>query len=360
MNDRLIKALTGQPVDCVPMWLMRQAGRYLPEYRAIRAKIDFNTLIKTPSLCCEVALQPLARFDLDAAIVFSDILTIPDAMGLGLYFTAGEGPCFERPIQNAADIAALGVPDMYTDLGYVSEAVATLVAALKGRIPVIGFSGSPWTLATYMVEGKSSRHFERIKSLLFNEPATLHRLLELLTESVKQYLQAQINAGAKVVMLFDSWGGVLDTDNYRSCSLAYMRDIVHDLKQSVLSQHVPIILFTKGGGGWLTDIADTNCHAIGVDWTVNLGTARQQIGHAAALQGNLDPVALYAKPATIKQLVKQMFESLGDKTGYVFNLGHGILPATPPEHVSVLVEAVKRYGQVTQTARETGHVKQQT
>ena len=334
-NDRLLKALARQPVDQTPIWIMRQAGRYLPEYRALRERYDFMTVCKTPELACEVALQPLVRFDLDAAIVFSDILTIPDAMGLGLSFQENQGPVFARPLQNQRDIEKLAVPDMQDDLGYVPDAVKLLVKTLAGKIPVIGFSGSPWTLASYMVEGRSSREFKKIKKLMFDEPKLLHQLLKVLASSVTQYLVAQIAAGASAVMIFDSWGGVLSAPAYLEFSLEYMKLIIDDLKAQV-----PVILFTKGGGQWLEKMAATGCDAISLDWTVNMGRARQQLNGQVALQGNMDPQVLYASSTRIREEVAAILKSYGPGPGHIFNLGHGISPDVNPDRVAVLVDAV--------------------
>jgi len=333
-NDRFLKALARQSVDKTPIWIMRQAGRYLPEYRALRERYDFMTVCKTPELACEVALQPLARFDLDAAIVFSDILTIPDAMGLGLSFQANHGPVFARPLQNQRDIEKLTVPDMRDDLGYVADAVAMLVKELAGKIPVIGFSGSPWTLASYMVEGRSTKEFKKIKKLMFDEPQLLHQLLKVLADSVVAYLAAQIAAGASAVMVFDSWGGVLSTPAYLQFSLHYMQLIMNNLPK------IPVILFTKGGGQWLEQMAATGCDAISLDWTVDIGQARQKVNGQVALQGNMDPHVLYASPARIREEVIAVLKSYGPEPGHIFNLGHGILPDVDPERVAVLVNAV--------------------
>jgi uroporphyrinogen decarboxylase len=340
-NDRLLRALRRQPVDRTPVWLMRQAGRYLPEYRATRARAgDFMTLCQTPELACEVTLQPLARFPLDAAILFSDILTIPDAMGLGLSFSEGEGPQFARPLRSAADIARLAAPDPEIELRYVMDAVRLIRRELAGRVPLIGFSGSPWTLATYMVEGGSSKDFARVKGLLYEHPEQLHQLLNVLTQAVNDYLNAQAAAGAQVLMVFDTWGGILTPRAYREFSLDPMAQIVAGLNRSPTAAGVPVILFTKGGGAWLEDLAATGCAAVGVDWTVDLRDARRRVGARVALQGNLDPTALYAGPERLRQQVARVLADFGPGTGHVFNLGHGIQPQIDPEHVRVLVEAV--------------------
>lgn len=340
-NDRLLRALLRQPVDRTPVWIMRQAGRYLPEYRATRARAgSFMALCQTPELACEVTLQPLARFPLDAAILFSDILTIPDAMGLGLSFVEGEGPQLARPVRSAADVDRLGVPDPETALAYVPAAVRLIRHELAGRVPLIGFAGSPWTLATYMVEGGPSRDFSVIKALLFDQPDLLHRLLELLARSVTAYLNAQIAAGVQAVMLFDTWGGILTPRHYQVFSLDYMRRIVAGLVREHEGRAVPVILFTKGGGAWLEAMANSGCDALGLDWTVDLREARQRVGGRVALQGNLDPGALYAAPERLRQEVATLLAEAGPSPGHVFNLGHGIQPQVDPERVAVLVAAV--------------------
>ena len=339
-NDRLLRALRRQPVDRTPVWIMRQAGRYLPEYRATRARAGgIIELFRSPELACEVTLQPLERYDLDAAILFSDILTVPDALGLGLYFEAGEGPRFRDPVRTAADIEALPELDPERDLGYVIGAVRTIRRALGGRVPLIGFSGSPWTLATYMVEGGSTRDFARIKTLAFADPRRMHRLLALLARAVTSYLEAQIRAGAQVVQLFDTWGGVLGHAAYREFSLQYMVQIVEGLRAGA-GRDVPVIVFTKGGGGWIEDIAASGCDCIGLDWTADLGAARRQTGGRVALQGNMDPAILRAPPERIRAEVAALLDSYGPGSGHVFNLGHGVTPEIDPEHVRVLVEAV--------------------
>ena len=340
-NDRLLRALAREPVDRTPLWIMRQAGRYLPEYRKIRERAgSFLRLCKNPELACEVTLQPLERFDLDAAIVFSDILTIPDAMGLGLGFTDGEGPRFERPVRTRQDIERLSVPDPEEDLDYVIETVRMVVGGLAGRVPLICFAGIPWTLATYMVEGKGGSDFRTIKRMAFDAPADLHRLLALLAESVTVYLQAQRAAGAHALMVFDTWGGVLSGHQYAEFSLAYMQRILLNLGADYEGRSVPVILFTKGGGNWLEEIADTGCSGIGLDWTVDLGVARSRVGERVALQGNMDPVVLEASPERIRQEVAWLLERYGSGSGHVFNLGHGISPHVDPSRVAVLVDAV--------------------
>lgn len=340
-NDTFLRALLRQPVDYTPVWIMRQAGRYLPEYRQVREQAgDFMSLCRNAELACEVTMQPLRRFDLDAAILFSDILTIPDAMGLGLHFETGEGPRFERPIRDVASITNLAVPDVEDDLGYVTNAVRTIRTELAGKVPLIGFSGSPWTLATYMIEGGSSRDFARAKQLLLDEPAAAHRLLGTLADAVTDYLNAQSAAGAQALMIFDTWGGVLNPAMYREFSLDYMIRIVAGLVRQREGQAVPVILFTKGAGLRLRQMADAGCDALGVDWTIDLADARQLVGDRVALQGNLDPGTLRANPAVIHTAVADTLTSYGSGPGHVFNLGHGITPDVPPEHVGVLVDAV--------------------
>jgi uroporphyrinogen decarboxylase len=340
-NDRFLRALLKQPVDRTPIWIMRQAGRYLPEYRAIREKAgDFMTLCSTPDLACEVTLQPLERFDLDAAILFSDILTVPDAMGLGLYFEEGEGPKFKTPIRTAQQIKNLPIPDPEDELKYVMDAVRTIRRELDGRVPLIGFSGSPWTLATYMIEGGSSKTFSKSKAMLFDQPKLAHLLLSKIADSVVSYLNAQIAAGAQAVMIFDSWGGCLSPAMYREFSLKYMSEIVAKLTREKDGQKVPVILFTKGGGQWLSDIADSGCDALGLDWTADISLARQQVGDRVALQGNMDPSTLYASPETIKEEAGKILKAYGNGSGHVFNLGHGVTPDVNPDHVAALVEAV--------------------
>lgn len=341
-NDRLLRALLRQPLDRTPVWIMRQAGRYLPEYRAIREKAgSFMDLCTNPELACEVTLQPLERFPLDAAILFSDILTIPDAMGLGLYFSEGEGPRFRDPVRDASAIRKLGVPDPEQDLDYVMDAVRLIRRELAGRVPLIGFAGSPWTLATYMVEGGSSRNFSAIKGLMYSDPGALEQLLGTLGQAVTRYLNAQVDAGAQALMIFDTWGGVLGPDAYRAFSLAPMAEIVKGLNRAQDGQQVPVILFTKGGGAWLEDIAATGCDGVGLDWTVSLGEARRRVGAQVALQGNLDPGILHAPPEIIRRGVAGALEDFGPGSGHVFNLGHGVTPDVSPEHVAALVEAVQ-------------------
>jgi len=340
-NDRLLRALLRQPVDATPVWVMRQAGRYLPEYRATREKAgSFMQLCMNPELACEVTLQPLRRFSLDAAILFSDILTIPDAMGLGLYFAEGEGPNFRHPVRSAADIEKLPVPDPEDKLRYVMDAVRVIRRELDGRVPLIGFAGSPWTLATYMVEGSSSKEFARIKKLMFDEPALAHQLLATTARAVTLYLNAQIAAGAQAVMIFDTWGGVLTARDYKEFSLRYMQEILNGLTREADGRRVPVILFTKGGGPWLETIAASGCDAVGLDWTCDLGMARQRVGSKVALQGEMDPSVLYASPERIRAEVATILASYGPGSGHVFNLGHGIHTGIDPDHVAVLVDAV--------------------
>jgi len=340
-NDRFLRALLRQPVDTTPIWIMRQAGRYLPEYRETRAKAgSFMDLCRSPELACEVTLQPLRRFDLDAAILFSDILTIPDAMGLGLYFEEGEGPKFKHPVQTEADIKKLTVPDVDKELGYVMDAVRTIRHELGGKVPLIGFSGSPWTLATYMVEGGSSKDFAKTKGLLYGQSKTLHQLLSTLADSVAAYLNAQIDAGAQAVMIFDTWGGTLTADTYQMFSLDYMQQVVSQLKREADGRKVPVILFTKGGGVWLEKMADTGCDALGIDWTQDIHDARLRVGGKVALQGNLDPGVLYGSPDCIRKQVRKVLEDFGPYPGHVFNLGHGIHQHVNPDNVKVMVDAV--------------------
>ncbi|MFP5504919.1 MAG: uroporphyrinogen decarboxylase, partial [Gammaproteobacteria bacterium] len=330
-NDRFLRALLRQPVDVTPVWMMRQAGRYLPEYRATREKAgDFMALCQTPELACEVTLQPLDRFPLDAAILFSDILTVPDAMGLGLYFEEGEGPRFRKPVRSEADVDALGVPDPEGELRYVMDAVRLIRRELHGRVPLIGFSGSPWTLATYMVEGGSSKDFATVKAMLYDRPELLHRLLDTVARAVADYLNAQIAAGAQAVMLFDTWGGALGPREYREFSLAYMTRIVAQLAREHDGRRVPVILFTKGGGQWLETMAESGADALGLDWTTDIGQARARVGDRVALQGNLDPAVLYAQPEHIRAEVARVLAAYGHGSGHVFNLGHGIHPQIAP------------------------------
>ncbi|WP_221795812.1 uroporphyrinogen decarboxylase [Oceanobacter mangrovi] len=340
-NDRFLKALLRRPVDRTPIWMMRQAGRYLPEYRESRAKAgDFMSLCMNPELACEVTIQPLDRYPLDAAILFSDILTIPDAMGLGLYFEAGEGPRFNKIIRTEADVQSLSVVNTEADLDYVLKAVSTIRSELNGRVPLIGFSGSPWTLATYMVEGGSSKDFRHVKAMMYDTPEVMHQLLDTLAKSVIDYLNAQIRAGAQAVQIFDTWGGSLSDVCYREFSLKYMKQIVDGLIREHEGQQIPVILFTKGGGQWLESMADTGADALGLDWTTDIGNARSRVGDRVALQGNMDPSVLYASPATIRNEVKRILDSYGQGSGHVFNLGHGIHQFVNPDHAKAFVEAV--------------------
>jgi len=343
MSDqfRLIKALLREPVDRTPIWFMRQAGRYLPEYRETREKAgSFMQLCQTPELACEVTLQPLERYPLDAAILFSDILTIPDAMGLGLSFAQGEGPQFAKPVRTAADIKNLSLPDPNDDLRYVMDAIRLIKQSLGNRAPLIGFAGSPWTVATYMVEGKSSKQFNTIRAMMYREPQLLHQLLKHVAKATAQYLQAQIEAGVDVVMLFDSWGGMLGAKTYGEFSLDYMQAVLKALPSSYEGHRIPKILFTKGGNAWLEAIAQTDCDAVGIDWGINIADAKRRIGAKKALQGNLDPAALYATPERVSALTQAVLDDFGDGPGHVFNLGHGIYPDTDPEAVAAMVETV--------------------
>ncbi|MCI0399756.1 MAG: uroporphyrinogen decarboxylase [Gammaproteobacteria bacterium] len=340
-NQRLLRALRRHPVDRTPVWLMRQAGRYLPEYQATRSRAgDFMTLCTTPELACEVTLQPLSRFPLDAAILFSDILTIPHAMGLGLSITDGDGPRFKHPLRSERAIRALGVPDPEKELRYVMDTIRLVRQELDRRVPLIGFAGSPWTLATYMVEGHASKDFRQVKGLAYEQPNVMHRLLEILANAVARCLNAQVAAGAEVVMIFDTWGGVLTTSGYLDFSLAYSRRVIQRLNTNNKNSAVPVILFTKGGGAWLDAMADSGCDAIGLDWTLDIGAARQRVGQHVALQGNMDPMILLASPDRIREEVKAILGSYGQGAGHIFNLGHGVLAETKPEHVEVLIQAI--------------------
>jgi uroporphyrinogen decarboxylase len=340
-NDRFLRALRRAPVDCTPVWIMRQAGRYLPEYRATRARAgSFVNLCKTPQLACEVTLQPIARFPLDAAILFSDILTIPDAMGLGLSVNEGEGPRFARPVRTAADIDKLGVPDPETDLRYVMDAVRLIRGELNGRVPLIGFAGSPWTLACYMIEGEGSSSFARPKALAWDDAGTMHRLLDVVARSVACYLAAQAAAGAQALMIFDTWGGLLSPDMFSEFSLRYLRQIARTLQADPLARDVPLILFSKGANSHLEALADTGCAALGLDWTIALGDARTRVGGRVALQGNVDPAVLHASPEKIRAEVQKALTSFGPHPGHVFNLGHGITPDVNPDNLAVLIQAV--------------------
>jgi len=341
-NDLFLRALGREPVDRTPVWIMRQAGRYLPEYLATRAQAgSFMNLCQTPELACEVTLQPLRRFPLDAAIIFSDILTIPDAMGLGLSFAAGEGPRFEHPVQSADAVRKLPRPDVSDSLGYVMDAVRLTRRELAGQVPLIGFSGSPWTLATYMIEGGSSKTFGKAKKLIYQEPKVAHELLGKLADTVTDYLNAQIDSGAQAVQIFDTWGGALSAAAYREFSLAYMEQIVAGLRRESEGRPVPVILFSKGCNTQLEALARSGCDALGVDWTITLGEARKRVGERVALQGNLDPAILLADPAVIRREVENTLNSFGPGHGHVFNLGHGITPDVNPDHLAALIEAVR-------------------
>ncbi len=343
-NDTFLRALLRQPTEYTPVWLMRQAGRYLPEYCETRKRAgSFLQLCKSPALACEVTLQPLARYDLDAAILFSDILTVPDAMGLGLYFAEGEGPRFERPLRDEWEIRNLSAPDPHAELRYVMDAVAEIRRALDGSVPLIGFSGSPWTLACYMVEGGSSDDYRKIKTCAYSRPDLLHHILDVTANAVIAYLNAQIEAGAQAVMVFDSWGGVLSEAAYREFSLRYLERVIAGLIRERDGQRVPSIVFTKGGGLWLESIAATGADAVGLDWTMDIGRAREITGGRVALQGNLDPAVLFAPPEAVAAEARRVLDAYGPHPGHVFNLGHGISQFTPPESVSVLVDTVHEH-----------------
>jgi uroporphyrinogen decarboxylase len=340
-NDRFLRALLREPVDMTPVWMMRQAGRYLPEYRATRQRAgSFMTLCTTPELACEVTLQPLARYPLDAAILFSDILVIPHAMGLGLTVNEGVGPRFERPARTASDVHAIGVPDPETELRYVIDSVRLIRRELNGRVPLIGFAGSPWTMATYAVEGQGTKDFHVIKTMMYREPKILHELLDKLARAVILYLNAQIAAGAQAVMVFDTWGGALSTPAYKEFSLHYMGQIVDGVRKDSENRRVPCILFTKGGGQWLELIAESGCDAAGLDWTTDIGAARGRVGDRVALQGNMDPAVLLATPDRIREEVASILRAYGPHPGHVFNLGHGITPDVDPTNAGVFIDAV--------------------
>lgn len=340
-NDVMLRALMRQPVSRTPVWIMRQAGRYLPEYRDVRAEAgNFMNLCRNPELACEVTMQPLRRFKLDAAILFSDILTIPDAMGLGLYFESGEGPKFKNPVQSANAIRSLRVPDVEKKLSYVFDAVRTVRRELNGEVPLIGFAGSPFTVGTYMVEGGSSREFSKIKGLAAEAPDVLDHLMDIVAETTAEYLNAQIEAGAQAIQIFDTWGATLEPDDFRRFSMASMQKIIDGLTREKDGRRIPVILFTKGAGPLLSDLADTGCDALGVDWTTDLSTAREYVGDKVALQGNLDPAMLRESPEAIRQGVADTLASYGEGPGHVFNLGHGITPDIDPDRLGVLVDAV--------------------
>ena len=348
-NDTFLRALLRQPVEYTPVWLMRQAGRYLPEYCETRKRAgNFLNLCKSPSMACEVTLQPLSRYRLDAAILFSDILTIPDAMGLGLSFENGEGPRFERPLRSEWEIRDLTAPDPWDHLRYVMDAVAEIRRALDNSVPLIGFSGSPFTLACYMVEGSGSADFRTLKTMLYDRPDLLHRILTVNAQAVTQYLNAQIEAGAQAVMVFDTWGGALSDRAYREFSLAYLQQVISGLHKTREGERIPSIVFTKGGGQWLEEIAAIGCDAVGLDWTTNLGDAKKRIGDKVALQGNMDPMALFASPEAVAAEARKVIDAFGPGTGHVFNLGHGINQFTPPENVSILVDTVHDYSRQQQ------------
>jgi uroporphyrinogen decarboxylase len=351
-NDTFLRALLREPTPYTPVWLMRQAGRYLPEYNATRSKAgSFLKLAKSPAYATEVTLQPLERFPLDAAILFSDILTVPDAMGLGLYFAEGEGPKFERTVRDEAAVAALTPPDPAGELRYVTDAVSEIRRALKGRVPLIGFSGSPFTLACYMIEGGGSSDFANVKSMLYRRPDLMHRLLEVNAIAVRDYLNAQIAAGAQAVMIFDTWGGALASKAYETFSLAYMKKIVAGLTREADGRRVPSIVFTKGGGLWIEKIAACGSDAVGVDWTMDLGEARRRVADRVALQGNLDPAILLTDPETVARESEAVLASYGSGSGHVFNLGHGITPRANPENVVALVETVHKKSQQFHTLK---------
>ena len=347
-NDRLLRALRREPVDTTPVWIMRQAGRYLPEYRATRERAgSFLKLAQTPELACEVTLQPIERFDLDAAILFSDILTIPDAMGLGLHFVTGEGPHFRHPLREAADIERLAVPDIDAELRYVTDAVRLVRRKLAGRVPLIGFAGSPWTMACYMVEGHGSRDFGQLKALCWNRPELAHQLLDVLAQSVAAYLSAQAEAGAQALMVFDSWGGMLAPAMYREFSLRYLTRIAQRLQADPHARELPLILFSKGANSHLEAMADSGCAALGLDWTIDIGEARRRVGGRVALQGNIDPAILRATDDAIVREVGNVIDAFGPHPGHVFNLGHGITPDIEPDKLGILIDAVHTAGRRT-------------
>ncbi|MFT3735809.1 MAG: uroporphyrinogen decarboxylase [Rhodocyclaceae bacterium] len=354
-NDTLLRALLGEPTDYTPVWLMRQAGRYLPEYRETRARAgSFLDLCKSQSFAVEVTLQPLARFPLDAAILFSDILTVPDAMGLGLYFAEGEGPRFERPLRSAEAIRALQVPPMES-LQYVFDAVSGIRKALHNSVPLIGFSGSPFTLACYMIEGGGSDDFRNVKALMYSQPELLHHILDINARTVIDYLNTQVEQGAQALMVFDTWGGALSTPAYREFSLRYLQQIVDGVKRTYDGEMVPLVLFTKGGGQWIDDIARTGCDAVGLDWTTDISLARARVGHLVALQGNLDPGALMGSPEGVAREAKRVLDDFGPHHGHVFNLGHGISQYTPHDNVRVLVSTVHEHSRAMRAAESFSH-----
>ncbi len=347
-NDLYLRTLRGEKVERTPIWVMRQAGRYLPEYRETRKQAgDFLTLCKTPELACKVTMQPIDRFGLDAAILFSDILTIPDAMGLELVLEEGVGPVFNKPIRTISDIDNIHIPNMETDLSYVTSAIKVIREELNDRVPLIGFTGSPWTLASYMVEGSGSKEFRRIKGLMFEDPNSMHRLLQIVTDSVVDYLRAQVAAGAQSLMVFDTWGGMLSTDNYQRFSLEYMHQIVSSLKSDPVTQDVPVVLFTKGGGQWLEMMVETKCDGLGLDWTVDMAAAKARVGDKVVLQGNMDPVIMNTGEQQVMSGATQVLEAYGhhapEDRGHIFNLGHGIQPFAKPENMTALVNTVKSH-----------------
>jgi uroporphyrinogen decarboxylase len=343
-NDRFLRALMRQPVDRTPVWMMRQAGRYLPEYRATRQQAgSFLDLCKNDELACEVTMQPLRRYPMDAAILFSDILTVPDALGLGLYFEEGEGPKFRKTVRSEKDLAGLNTIKADDDLGYVMRAVSTIRRELNGSVPLIGFSGSPWTLATYMVEGGSSKDFAQVKTMAYDKPELMHQLLSLLADAVADYLIAQVNAGAQALQIFDTWGGSLSFAGYQEFSLHYMQRVISRLPTQADGRDVPVIVFTKGGGQWLETIANCGAQAVGIDWTTDIRSARERVGDKVALQGNMDPSMLFASPKRIRSEVEQILTGYGHGTGHIFNLGHGITPGVNPDHVTAFVDAVQEF-----------------
>lgn len=344
-QHRIINALFRQPIDKTPVWIMRQAGRYLPEFRQLRAKAPhFLDFCKIPELACEATLQPLQRFDLDAAIIFSDILTVVDAMGFDLQFVAGEGPVVHNPVRSEADIAKVSIEVAVEKLRYVFDAVALTRKALADKVPLIGFAGSPWTVACYMVEGRNQKLFQTIRSMLYRNPDLLHALLDKLAQLTIHYLQQQVYAGAQILMLFDTWGGLLSAINYDRFSLNYMQRIAEGLKGLTRKKSIPLIFFTKGGGLWLERTAAADCDAVGLDWTMNIAVARERVGERVALQGNLDPMVLYGTPQTVRESVRQIIKDYGGGSGHVFNLGHGIDKDTPIKNVTAMIDAVREFG----------------
>lgn len=345
-NNRLLEALSCRAVDSTPIWIMRQAGRYLPEYRAIRSKYSkFLDMCQNPDIACEITMLPLKRYDLDAAILFSDILILPTAMGMDLHFESGLGPIFSKPIESVKDIENLSDFEPAEKLSYVGKAVENIISELNNKLPLIGFAGSPWTVATYMIEGGSSKQFSKVKGLLYKNPQAMHQLLEYLAKHTTKYLQMQIDAGAHVVMLFDTWGGILTDPNYLEFSLAYMQKIIDALRQK--ASKIPVILFTKNGGRSLLEISNTGCNAVGLDWTADIGSAAKLMSDKIALQGNLDPCVLYAGPTTIREEVKWILDVFHGRNGHIFNLGHGIHPDIEPDNVQVMIDAVREYSSIS-------------